>query len=368
MAKTPSKPAPAQEPLQLAFLPEADERYTKALGLWDLTPWTVLYTTPELRRGDYLRSIERWFEVGGETYKLILTPARRTLPDGTDFERYPSEREQIVEMAIRKLAIQNRWLTVSASDAVTVDLSFYQIYNELKNNNRALPYHEIEEAIRVLAAARVTISRIKTDETGDKIEQILESTIYSQMVMQKNHNPLKEGGSTVSLQFNALMAKSIRRLEFYRVNYSLLMKMRTIARWVYKRLHHAVVTGEIDKSGIYLMRASDIHMSCGMGKYTRTRDAYQTITKTIEQLAEKKYIEAVETDDVFGDKGKKVDVLYRITASVERLREGIEARDDLRENVVAFKTVAGEEPRKWARRSKKDHDAVKKVLPLLKDS
>lgn len=357
-ALSPSEPKVLpQEPVQLALFRSDDRKRTKAVGLWDLTPWAVLYTSDKLRRGDYLRSISRTFEVSGQKYGLELKPARIVHADGSEIEEYPNESEQTVELAIRKLAAQQRAITLTKvlvddepREMVSITLPLYAIHKELSDNGCSMNYPEIERALAILADTRFKISRFSVDTDGEVVEEIIQSAIFPTVKVRKKPLNSENGRSMVQLTVNPLIADAIKSLSFYDVNYALLMSLRGVERWVYKRLHHAVVFDETVSPGVYEMRAVDIQASCGIAR-KQVRDAFRRIVQAFEALKAADVISDFEANPIVEGR-KKVDVSFLVRMSERALLEGQAARRGVQETLDDFTRITGEEPTGWVRPDK----------------
>lgn len=357
-ALSPSEPRVLpQEPVQLTLFRSDDRMRTKAVGLWDLTPWAVLYTSEKLRRGDYLKSITRTFEVSGQKYILELKPARIVNADGSEMEEYPNESEQTVELAIRKLAAQQRAISLTKvlvddepREMVSITLPLYTIHKELSDNGCSMSYPEIERALAILSDTRFKISRFSVDAEGDMVEDIIQSAIFPTVKVRKKPLNSGDGKSAVQLTVNPLIADAIKSLSFYDVNYSLLMSLRGVERWIYKRLHHAVVFGEYSRPGVYEMRAVDIQASCGIAR-KQMRDAFRRIVQAFETLKAQDVIADFEACPIVEGR-KKVDVSFFVTMSERALLEGKAARKGVQETLCDFTRITGEEPTGWIRPDK----------------
>ena len=105
------KTYPQQLMLFQTFLPEAasDEKYSNTIELYDAIPKYV--TNPKLvdamrEGGKYLPLMKRHFRHRGEGYHVIIRPARLVDREGKEKEYYPGIREELVEDALRKLALE----------------------------------------------------------------------------------------------------------------------------------------------------------------------------------------------------------------------------------------------------------------------
>jgi hypothetical protein len=340
-----AKSAPDTErPVQFAFLDSPSGRMTKSFGLWDLTPWQVIYTSAELRQGNYLASVERTFEARGHTYRLTLNPARINR-NGIKVEEYPGEREHLIELAIRKIAIQQRKLNleITDKDVVTVNLQFYDLYKELQSTGHTFGYKEIEEALVILNTAKITIQRTDYDSDGEPWDLILGSAILPVMRLRKANATNKEERSSVYIQVNPLLAEAIRNLDFHDLNYETLMSLKPVSRYIYKRLQHAFVFGENSGSTTLTLAASAVRDACGLN-YSRPRKLFEVLSACFEDLKRLKLIEDVNEEGIFNGEGKrrsKIDSMYRILPSADFTNQAFQAQMNVVRNLEAFEVISG---------------------------
>src|SRR5689334_24191724 len=90
---------------------------------------------------------------------------RRAPDDGRDFIevfRYPSEREQLVEQVIRRLAMERSRLALvgDGHDRVLLQFSLHEVRRELRAVNHGLDGNEVREALTILARSRIIISKV----------------------------------------------------------------------------------------------------------------------------------------------------------------------------------------------------------------
>jgi hypothetical protein len=87
------------------------EQLSNAIDLWDSVPrYSVSRQAMTKARinGRFLEKHQAIFQHKGRTYTRIINPARVTDFDGKDRDFYPSATEELVEDALRKLAIEQQ--------------------------------------------------------------------------------------------------------------------------------------------------------------------------------------------------------------------------------------------------------------------
>ncbi|ACL62831.1 hypothetical protein [Methylobacterium nodulans] len=361
-ATEPSKPTPIEQPIQFDFLAQQDERVTKILRFWDHVPWAVLYKHDVMRSGAYLKMVTRAFDVGGRLHQLQMTPAR-LVRDGQELDDYPGDREQLIELAIRRLAAMKREFRLHRKNAsnvigskvvevVALNLGIYEIQNELKRNGHEYNYTQILESIDILNKTHCSITAYDTDQDGDGVAHVMNGPIFTQVYFTRNDKEEKNAAMRVTIHVNSLVADAIRGLDFYDVSYEALMKLKPVSRWIFKRLHHAMVfpTSNEDPR-IQTIRASTILAYSGMGEYARLRDALKQIMIYLDDLKRNGIIEEIMAEDEWEGSGRskrKADVSYTIRMSEEFYRQSIQAQQSRIEALTDFRDITGQAtPEVW---------------------
>lgn len=353
-------------PLQFDIFEATDKRYANSVGLWDMTPWAVLYTDSDKRVENlFLTTIERSFSHNGHDYRLTLRPARLRDP-GTRKEReeYPQEREQVVEIAIRQLAAMRQRLSIEKNEAVSMTFGLYELQQELARSGRAYKYEEIREAIQILHGTQIEIARsdIGVDEDGDGYTTVFSSTIFPSVVRRESDNSEKQSRNHYYVQFNKLIVDALRMLEFRQLSYETLMTLRSVSRWVYKRLCHEIFHGSKTDPRIQHLRATEIIRNCGMD-YSRLRDAFDRVTRAIEELEKIGLIEKIVLDveyEATRGRKRKADIVYEITLTQDFLNQATLAVKRFYAMHSDYRAIMGESPTRFTPASEGKRKVLRK--------
>jgi len=323
---------------------------TNQVELYDLAPRCVFYTTEKERVGPYLKTVERNFTHAGKGYKLVLYPARVRRPDGTELDVYPSEREQIVEEVLRRLASEaNRiWLEEDERqrDRVMMAFTVNEIRTELKRVGHSLNGDQVREALEVLHRSIIEIR-----QCGAGKDPLLSSSAFPVMMISDARN----SGAKTYLQFNPLVAQAIRSLDWRRASYETLMRISDpVARWLYKRL--ALRTRPNDAN--IVMRATTIAQDSGLVNRSRMRDTLKRITEAMDSLVDARVLDGYSSS-VEKEGRRQADILYDLTLSTSMRDELLRADRAAIEARRTMKRIAGtEQPDKFLR---VDPDRLHKV-------
>jgi hypothetical protein len=217
--------------------------------------------------------------------------------DGKPILILPSRRENLVEKALRKLAVDDvNALSVKQSDKgeteVWVRFTIHQLRTILEEQGHGYKTAELSEALTVLTGAKMTI----TGETPDEIGGIEGSGIIDKLIWRKHKVGDEEGRSFhVSAKFHPLVTRSLLERTFRRIDFAKLMRPKNeLARWLYSRLSHNYLQADAtdlvkfqmgDKHRGYSLSLTTIIRETGL-KFTNNRLAVRAVRDALGVLRE----------------------------------------------------------------------------------
>lgn len=324
---------------------------TNTVGLYDIAPRFVFF--PGRLGGDDLtergeartdKPIDREFQFRGQTFNLTLKPAFirrkvRTDEDGQGGPQtvdewaivFPGEREQIVEHVIRRLATERARLWLDKKERVNLRFTLYEVQRELERVKRTLSSTEIKEALTILHQSFV---EIRAKGKGGMLE--LSSTVFPELAFRSENPEIAES----YLQFNSLVANSIRSMSFRMMSYGWLMRFKSpVSRWLYNILTLEYETKPWDEPT--LMHARAIIRDSGMNALSRPRDTFRAVRDAVVALQDEGILQSVEIEKVM--EGRRLaDEIYTMVPSEAFLKE-IEAAMRMAEsNANEFEQIASD--------------------------
>ncbi|MCW8088286.1 hypothetical protein [Sabulicella glaciei] len=306
---------------QLALWETDDPNRTNMVALYDMAPRFVFEDRDALQGRS--RMIEREFSFGQKRYRITLKPTQIRAQDGTIQERFLSEREQIVEEVIRRLASKRGRLAIH-HQKVRFTFSLHEVRTELKRVRHAHSYYEIQEAITLLSEVRLVIQDL--DAKGSPV---LSSAAFPVLGFRRKDS---DDGETF-VEFNPLVSDAIRLLEFTQVDYETLMTIRDpVARWLLKRLHNQV---SHTRQPVQQILASEIRRDSGMPIWKTTRNLLRRVAQAVDVLKDAGVLDHVETEELMEGQ-KKVDLLFTMSASPDFMAKIHASSRIARENKEAF--------------------------------
>ncbi len=266
------------EHLPVGFLePRTDEisKYSRSIELYDTTPKYFWWRIGEKDRigGQFLRSLERDFSFKGDNYHVTITPARIKDKDGIERDHFPGKREEIVEDALRKLAVDGNG--VYLDECAAVAFTFHELRNELKRMGHTYSYRQIKDALEICARTHLIISTV---DSGI----IMEANMFETLGLRTKHN---WNETQCFVRFNFLVNKSVTSKTYRYFNYEQSMAYKSnIARWLFKRMSHHFV--QAHRQNPYTILLSTIIRDSGIKRYPALRNNLREVRKALGEMTE----------------------------------------------------------------------------------
>lgn len=282
--------------LQLFELEPSDKDYSQTVELYDFIP---KYNWGKAKRieGEFLRTIKREFECRGKKYHLTLMPAR--IEDGKDGskEYYPSQREELVEDALRKMMTEKQSIMLDGEAGIAFTL--YQLQKELSEKGHTYSYDELKDAIRVLNGTDIILK----DEN---------ETVESAFSPIESYGFAGEGQETKTfVKFSPLVTHSIKTGNFRMVNYDTSMSLKSvIARQLHKRMSHHYIQASLTNA--YDIKLTTIVRDFGLTLQKRIQYNLSEVEKALEMMKQKNVIINYKIEKVFELKPRRKLVDARI--------------------------------------------------------
>jgi hypothetical protein len=357
---------------QLILFELEDRSQSHLIALYDLAPRFVFVSRDNdkekaakdkgelVTKDNFIKSVRREFAFRGRNYRLTVQPARidrlstakkddrapGTGPDLVEVEIFPSEREQVVEQVVRRLAMDRSRLSLTGEnrDKVQMRFSLYEIQRELRADNHTLSIQDIRESLTILARSRIIISTGGSAEPGKKSrgQNLLESTAFPVLAIRSRPDLVDEDGGVEEtyLEFNPLVSAAIRDLEFKPVSYAWLMKLKSpVSRWLYNRLSIEYDTAD-DEAKPISISADEIIKNSGMNEWSRRRDTLRVVTSAVDALVEEGILDVADKE--YTKVGKRIDAIdYVLTPSQKFLDQVRRGRRVQTTNIDLLKQIVG---------------------------
>ncbi|MBW4635829.1 MAG: hypothetical protein KME30_29290 [Iphinoe sp. HA4291-MV1] len=260
------------------FLPST-EKYSNTIELYDALP--KYYPSPKkmasLReQGKFLNTLERNFKHRGKSYRVQIYPARIEVEDGKFIEYYPTEREQLVEEALRKIATDSL-SGVFLNEKAGVQFTLNQLMRELKKYDHSISYPALIEALTICNRTNLTV------KSGDGAT-ILQSPIFPTVLIKSRKEWLNEPRDAYCyVQFNPLVTVCLENLSYRQFDYNTSMRLsQPLTRWLHKRISHYYIQANL--LAPYKIKATTIIRDSGLITDEKFSRALNTISKCLDDL------------------------------------------------------------------------------------
>lgn len=286
-----------------SLLDDRDKDFSNSIDIYDALP---KYSLERRRRfTDISKAVakERECRVGSRTIKVKVKPALIETKPGKPELVYPGEREEIIEDALRKLAVNGG--TVMIDGKVGVLFTFYQLRQELKRNNHEFKLSEIKEAILVCRGAQ--LETISEDE-----ETVISSSFFPMVGLTTRKDlKLRDGDTRCYVQFNPLVTDSIQNQTFRLYDYKTSMAIKSpLARYIHKRMSHH--WSQASSKHPYTPRLVSFLKGSPRGLSERMATNVRAMKMALETLQEHNVVQSFDDSDRIKDGKKLKDISYKI--------------------------------------------------------
>lgn len=271
-----------------------DQQYSNSIELYDFIPKYFWGKSDRVKvervNRDVLPIIERSFECRGKKYQVKLTPATIKDKDGVERDYYPTQREELVEDALRKLACEGQGLFLD--NQASVVFSLYELQQELQSMEHTYNKDEIKDALMVCAKTKV---EVKTDDGS----VIVISSLFETVGLQTREDWQGHGEKTrCFVRFNPLVTASIKSRTFRQLNYETVMGYKSvIARQLHKRMsHHFVQASLVNRYEIML---TTMIRDFGLTRYEKISHNLRDVRKALKEMEESQVILGHSEEPVF---------------------------------------------------------------------
>jgi DNA-binding XRE family transcriptional regulator len=280
------------EPLQLRLFElskQNSDKYSNTIEMYDSMPKYHLGGV-EREKGkttEALPVISRDFVYRNKGFKINISPAAIVdKKSGKTISYYPSQREELVEDVIRKIAANKRKRGIYLDEDMAVRFTYYEIEQELLKIGHGYSKAEIKQAIEVCSKTIIEI----TSKDGNQVSQT--SPLFPFVAKESKE---MGGQERVIVMFHPLVTKSVDSGTYRTINYDRLMKLKMyLARWLHKHISH-VFTQATEKNP-YKIKLSTIVTNSGMKSYEKISHTVIQVKKALDELIKCQTVASYEVE------------------------------------------------------------------------
>jgi len=296
-------------------------------------PFALTTTIPKPER------LEVPFTLRGKKYTAFVAPAQITdARTGQERLVFPGSREELVERALRFIAVQQIAKTKLIPDAetgrqaVTVFFTLSMLRRHLEELGHGYKLSEIKEALDILSDTLIEIRVESDDEPGQsKRRRFMKGTILSNYVGDFLEGDSSGEDSRAAMTFHPLATQAILGLAFYPINQLRVGKLkRPLARWLTTRMSHnyrqARKNSFVQNEG-YHISLKTILEERGLSREARLWDNLKSVREALTEMTKRRILSEMHPFDEelihAPSKGrpKIVDAIWTLYASAEFVDE-----------------------------------------------
>jgi hypothetical protein len=280
-----------EKPVQLTFfeylLPE-ERRYSNTIELYDFIP-KYHWGKSDRVAGRFLESLEREFECRNRRYKVRIDPARLKDKSGIIKDHFPSQREELVEDALRKFVCEGQG--VFLDDEAGVTFTLYQLQQELQRRGHSYSKDQIKDALLICAQSKLIV-------TSDDGNTVLVSSLFETLGLQTREDWKGKGQKTRAfVRFNPLVTQSIKSRNFRQLDYDRSMSFKSvIARQLYKRMSHHYTQASWQHP--YTINLLTIIRDFGLTKYEKLPNNLRDVIAALKEMQKADIILSYEVEKI----------------------------------------------------------------------
>lgn len=294
-----------------------NKSYSRTIELYDFIP-KYFWGKAERINGEFLRSIERDFECRGKKYRVRINPARIQSKDGITRDHYPGQREEVVEDALRKLAVEGRGKFLD--DSAGVVFTLYELQQELKRTGHSYSYDQIKETLFICAGSHIQL--FSEDGSAVLLSNIFETLGLATLEDWKT----KGSDAKCFVRFNALVTRAIQQFDIRRFNYEKAWAYKSvIARQLHKRLSHHYTQASGNNN--YSIKLTTLIRDFGLTRYTELTKNLRDVKRALEEMKEKDVLDKYQIEPIVDAKrhNKLEDATITLWTTYEFDMEAIES-------------------------------------------
>lgn len=299
--------------------PRQRQNYSNTIELYDFTP-KYFWSNSQKVTQEMPKMLERGFEYSSKKYTVTVTPARIKGEDGIIRDCYPSEREEIIEDALRKIATEGRGRFLD--DRAGVLFNINQIQDVLKRDGKKKKESAAEEPqktsstkkkrdedkrcrytrkqiIDSLTICAKTSIEIRTEDG----QAVLISNMFETLALN-NKDEIDGRRTQAFVRFNALVTEAIKGLRFRQYNYKKALSFDSvIARQLYKRMCHRYT--QAGKDNFYHIKLTTLVRDLGLKLHKEISRNLRDVKEALEKMITENVISRYEIRPEFDQSRRK---------------------------------------------------------------
>jgi len=302
------------------------DKLSNTVELWDSIPrYSITRRQQNALRDEKtgtlpIQTLE--FNYLGEAFRAQITPAKilESGPNGsvTTIEYYPSNREELVEDALRKIA-SNKSYGFFLQDPVAssgVAFTLYELRIELAERGHGMTFAEITQSLMILHKSSIAVFKDSDGKTGS-----ISSNYFPVLMTVTRKQFDADPTSKWVVHFHPFITQGIATIAFRQFNYETMMSLSTqLCRWLHKYICMKFTQASMITPP-FKIHYKTIKRDSGLLKAKHEPTNYADVVHALDELKEKYVLYNWTCDKRIGPRGRIIDMIYSLSPSVEFVRE-----------------------------------------------
>lgn len=304
-----TKTKPAQLSLFQTFLDDDCDPYSNTIEFYDIIPkyFASKKRMAELRKdGTFLPTLTHDFRYSEAWYTVEISPARLKNKGGVEKEYYPTQREELVEEALKKIAC-DELNGVFLNGEAGVQFTLWELREELRRQGHGISWPDLIDALQICRKASISITGKDAPS-----ELYLSSSIFPVLSLVSRRDWEENPNDTrCYVQFNPLVTHSLNKLSYRQFNYITFMGLsRQLSRYLFKRLSHVYTNASWDHP--YNILLSTLVRDTQLINAKRVRDQVRYVDAVMGEFKEKRVLSSFDKEVRTANRNAIIDVKYTL--------------------------------------------------------
>jgi hypothetical protein len=279
---------------------------SRTLDFFDAIPKYPFAVTTAIEKAE---RIQAPFTLRGKKYVAEILPAQiKDAKSGQERLVFPGSREELVERALRFIAVQQIARTKLIPDAetgrqaVTVFFTLSMLRRHLEELGHGFKLSAIKEALDILSHTSIEIRLESDDEPGQtRRRRFMTGTILSNYAGNFLEGDSSGEDSCAAMTFHPLATQAILQVAFYPINQLRVGKLkRPLARWLTTRMSHnyrqARKNSYVQNDG-YHISLKTILDERGLPREARLRANVEAVRTALGEMKERRILSEMRPFD-----------------------------------------------------------------------
>lgn len=233
----------------------------------------------------------------------VEVQAARIEVDGTEVLMPPSEREEHIEDALRKLATSGNGVFINGEAGVKFTL--YELQKELSKHGHTYDWGQLREGLYIMRRSGLKLTNKMTGESW-------EENFLSRLV-EGGRRKNQDGTSYEPWYagFHKLVTKSINDMTYRQINYPLLMSIKgLLAKYIFKRMVAVYTYANLERP--YEPTLVQILEESGRGLSDEMKNNIKAVRRAFDQLIERGVLIKVEETERHKQGNKVINIRFAL--------------------------------------------------------